>query len=214
MSTTPTSEAIKAAVAELGFYQIQDPTLGLRIEEMEKKGSQRSISSEAGLEFCISNVVEDQRIRTLLESFFRWCGLGYYQSIAEDQGHIFQFRKGVGQPDILLVQLWSKGSRVVYYGGSHLIPWFTVRAANRLWEIPLAALTREGIGGTEIFYEHGGLAILDARVAFEMKHGSPITCGFAVQDQLKTWPKLVLPKSEESARRVAELDTRTIGVHI
>ncbi|PVH70792.1 hypothetical protein DL98DRAFT_123814 [Cadophora sp. DSE1049] len=214
MSTTPTSfEVARTGVAEDGFYCIQDPTLGLRILEMEQNGSQFSSSSKAGWEFCKSNVLKDKRIRTLLESFFDWCGLGDYRRIAEDQGHIFQLRKGGEKPDILLVHLWSKGSRVVYYRGSHLIPWKSVRAANRMWEIAFAVLELAGICGTEIFFENGGLAILDARIAFEMRHGSPITCGFAVQDELRTWPKLVLPKSEDSALMVAELDTEKIGVN-
>jgi hypothetical protein len=56
-------------------------------------------------------------------------------------------------------------------------------------------------------------AILDARIAFEMRHGSPITCGFAVEDELRTWPKLVPPESEDSAQMVAELETEKIGVY-
>ena len=56
-------------------------------------------------------------------------------------------------------------------------------------------------------------AILDARLAFEMRHGSPITCGFAVKDELRKWPKLVPPQSEDSAQMVAELETEKIGVY-
>ena len=56
-------------------------------------------------------------------------------------------------------------------------------------------------------------AILDARLAFEMGHGSPITCGFAVKDELRRWPKLVPPKSEDSAQMIAELETEKIGVY-
>ncbi|CZR66035.1 uncharacterized protein PAC_15936 [Phialocephala subalpina] len=214
MSTTAISfEDARTALAEDGFYCIQDPTVGLRILEMERNGSQFSSSSKAGLEFCKSNVLKDERIRTILESSFDWCGLGYYQRIAEDQGHIFQLRKGGENPDILLVHLWSKGSRVIYYRGLHLIPWKSVRAANRMWEIPFAALARAGIHGTEIFFENGGLAILDARLAFEMGHGSPITCGFAVKDELRSWPKLVPPDSEDSAQMIAELETEKVGVY-
>lgn len=211
--TTISSEEARTALAKDGFYFIQDPTLGLRILEMERNGSQFSSSSKPGLEFCKSNVLNDERIRTVLESSFDWCGLGYYQRIAEDQGHIFQLRKGGEKPDILLVHLWSKGSRVTYYRGSHLIPWKSVRAANRMWEIPFAALARADIHGTEIPFENGGLAILDARIAFEMRRGSPITCGFAVEDELRTWPKLVPPESEDLAQMVAELETEKIGVY-
>jgi hypothetical protein len=46
-----------------------------------------------------------------------------------------------------------------------------------------------------------------------MRHGSPITCGFAVEHELRTWPKLVPPVSEVSAGIVAELETEKIGVY-
>jgi len=82
-----------------------------------------------------------------------------------------------------------------------------------MWEIAFAALVRAGIRGKETFFENGGLVILDARLAWEMGHGSPITCGFAVKDELRSWPKLVPPESEESAQMVAELETEQIGVY-
>jgi hypothetical protein len=46
-----------------------------------------------------------------------------------------------------------------------------------------------------------------------MGHGAPITCGFAVKDELRSWPKLVPPESEDSAQMVAELETEKIGVY-
>ena len=61
MSTTTISiEGARTALAEDGFYCIQDPTVGLRILEMERNGSQFSSSSKAGLEFCKSNVLKDE----------------------------------------------------------------------------------------------------------------------------------------------------------
>ena len=46
-----------------------------------------------------------------------------------------------------------------------------------------------------------------------MRHGSPITCGFAVKDELRKWPKLVPPQLEDSAQMVAKLETEKIGVY-
>jgi hypothetical protein len=42
-------------------------------------------------------------------------------------------------------------------------------------------------------------AILDAQLAFEIRHRSPITCGFAVKDELRKWLKLVLLQSKDLA---------------
>ncbi|KAK3938107.1 hypothetical protein QBC46DRAFT_266087 [Diplogelasinospora grovesii] len=219
MSTAISVKDVREALTEDGFYCIQDPRVGLGISEMEQNGSQFSPSSEAGWEFCKRYVLKYANIRTTLESY-KWCRLGYYRRIAEDQGHIFQLRKGGEKPDILLVHLWSKGSRAVYFPGSHLIPLKSVRAANRMWEVPEAALERAGIKGREIPFKNGGLAILDARLAFEMRHGSPVTGGLvvgdeltAVEDELKKWPKLVVPKLQDPDRMVDELESERINIH-
>ncbi|KAH8792165.1 hypothetical protein F5882DRAFT_437757 [Hyaloscypha sp. PMI_1271] len=46
-----------------------------------------------------------------------------------------------------------------------------------------------------------------------MRHGAPITCGFAIEDELRSWPKLVPPESEDSAQIVAELETEKISIY-
>ena len=60
--------------------------------------------------------------------------------------------------------------------------------------------------------------ILNARLALEMPHGDPITCGFVmwhdfttVQEVLEKWPKMVLPKN--AIQMVAELQDERRGVH-
>jgi len=61
MSTTAiSSEDARTALAEDGFYCIQDPTVGLCILEIERNRSQFSSSSKAGLEFCKSNILKDE----------------------------------------------------------------------------------------------------------------------------------------------------------
>lgn len=45
---------------------------------------------------------------------------------------------------------------MVYHKGSHLIGMKSVRAANGMWEVPRAALSRAGIEGSKIDFEQGG----------------------------------------------------------
>ncbi len=68
MSTTISVEDIRKALAEDGYYCIQDPMVGLHILEMEQNGSQFSPWSEAGWEFCKQNVLKDAvgQLRILL----------------------------------------------------------------------------------------------------------------------------------------------------
>ncbi|KAL2165879.1 hypothetical protein VTG60DRAFT_3693 [Thermothelomyces hinnuleus] len=217
MSTTTSTADERKALSEEGFYCIQDPIVGSRISEMERNGCQFSSRSEPGWEFCKLNVLANPNVQAALESY-KYSRLGFYRRIACDEGHIFQLRKGGGDPEILLVQLWGKGARAKYFPGSHLLLLNSVRAANRLWEVPSAALEQAGIVGKEQTFEEGGLTILNARLALEMPHGSPITCGFvvgndlvAVEKELRTWPRMVLPANE--IQRVAEMQSEAMGVH-
>jgi hypothetical protein len=58
-------------------------------------------------------------------------------------------------------------------------------------------------------------AILDARLAFEIKDGFAITFAFTTEDELKTWAKMFLPRSPELAAKVAEMESTNtkIGVN-
>ncbi|KAF4637410.1 hypothetical protein G7Y89_g675 [Cudoniella acicularis] len=213
-STTFSVEDARKSILEDGFFCVEDPVVGERVLEIAEKGS--PLLSEEGLEFCKLNVLDDERIRSILESTFEWCGLGLYRRFGSDSGHIFSFRRGGMQAglQVLVVHLWSSGSRVVYHSKSHLHSLNSVQAANGLFEIPLANLGRVGSIGTELVFENGGLAILDARLAFEIKQGSPITSVFATEDELKRWAKIILPKSEDLVRKVAEMESKMIGVNV
>ncbi|KAK0368955.1 hypothetical protein CLIM01_13690 [Colletotrichum limetticola] len=140
-STFDLDDALEAMQKD-GFYCIHDPSVGHKILEMEENRSQFSTSSFSGLEFYRLNVFQDERVRTILESSFDWCALGDYRRIREDRGHIFQLRRGGAKADILIVQLWSAKA---------------VRAANRMWEVPLAKLERAGSEAREISFEQGGM---------------------------------------------------------
>ncbi|RDH26961.1 hypothetical protein BDQ94DRAFT_123624 [Aspergillus welwitschiae] len=147
--------------------------------------------------------------------FFEWCGLGLYLRYRRDPGHIFCFRKGGPKAGlrVLIVHVWGKGSRATYYGGSHLHSLPTVGAANGLFEIPSAALRSVRCQGTDVEITNGGLVILDARLAFEIKQGSATTLAFTNKDELATWAKMTLPQSRELARKVSEMESTGISVN-
>ncbi|KAI1357123.1 hypothetical protein F5Y08DRAFT_28393 [Xylaria arbuscula] len=58
----------------------------------------------------------------------------------------------------------------------------------------------------------GYSAILDARLALEMPHGSPVTCGFATEEELQRWPKLKVPNVQQR-HQMASVSSDMIGVH-
>ncbi|KAK8036656.1 hypothetical protein PG993_008639 [Apiospora rasikravindrae] len=209
---------VKRSLAEDGFYYVDDPVVGSRIQEMERNGFQFTSSRMEGWEFCDKIVLNDTLVRNSFESFYEFARLGYYRRIAADPGHVFQFRKGSQGPDIWLVQLWGKGSEAVYFPGSHRIEPRSFRTANRLWEVVQADLERAGITRTTKLFKEGGLVILDARLSLEMPNGDPITTAFvganiqeSIDTELRKWPKLRLPKLDTQA--ITELERRHISVH-
>ena len=57
----------------------------------------------------------------------------------------------------LIVLLWSSGSRMVFYSGSHLQSLHAKAAKNGLLEIPLDRLEQAGIRPIEVDIKDGGL---------------------------------------------------------
>ena len=60
-------------------------------------------------------------------------------------------------PRALIAQLWSSGSRMVFYGGAHLLSLPAEAAKNGLLETPLDRMKQPGIKWIEVEMKHGGL---------------------------------------------------------
>ena len=60
-------------------------------------------------------------------------------------------------PRALIAQLWSSGSRMVFYSGSHLLSLPAEAAKNGLLETPLDQLKRPSIKWIEVEMKDGGL---------------------------------------------------------
>ncbi|KAK4107107.1 hypothetical protein N656DRAFT_720756 [Canariomyces notabilis] len=207
-----TAEDARKSILEDGFFLVRDPQIGERVKEMEGKGF--PYASEYGLDFCKVNVLDD-RVRTILESFFDWSGLGLYRTFGRDPDHNFLFmNRATTEMQVLVVQLWSNGSRVRFWGRSQLHALNGIAAANGLLEVPSGRLEGLGLQPTEVVLERGGLALLDARLAFNIIEGFAITFAFATQEELRTWSKMRIPKQiDRLDQKMAEMESKHIGVN-
>jgi len=61
--------------------------------------------------------------------------------------------------------------------------------------------------------EKGGLAILDARLAFKTVKGFAIYFVFATRKELEGWPKKRFPRGDYLKGKAAEMESTTIGVN-
>ncbi|OCL02210.1 hypothetical protein AOQ84DRAFT_190831 [Glonium stellatum] len=160
----------RESILEDGVFCVEDPVIGKRVDEIAKKGF--PFKTEEGLDFCKLNTLDDKRIRNVLETFFEWSCLGFYKAFGRDPSRTFSFLNRTKiEAQVLVVQLWSSGSRMVFYNGSHLQSLDAGPAANGLLEIPNSHLERAGITPTEVEMKDGGLAILDGRLGFKIVQG-------------------------------------------
>ncbi|KAJ5991668.1 hypothetical protein N7499_003798 [Penicillium canescens] len=171
------------------------------------------------------------RIRSVLEKCFDWCGLGIYRVFGSDPTHVYVFMNcpNVELPS-LTVQLWEAGSQIEYYAGSQSLELNTFDSSTGLLEVPFAHLAKSRPETVEL--ENGGMyardlasytlhmvsdawyrVITDTRLAFRIVKGLAIMFVFATREELRGWAKMVLPKDRGLEKMVAEMGTLKIGVN-
>ncbi|KAF2177368.1 hypothetical protein K469DRAFT_720701 [Zopfia rhizophila CBS 207.26] len=212
-STAFSLETAMKSLYEEGFVDLNDPEVGELVSEMEKKSF--PYLSPYGLDYCKQYVLNDTRIRSIIESLLSKCSLGHWLRYKALPGHIECFRKGGPEAGLraLIVQQWAKGSRVDYYGGSHQHDLPTEKGERSLHETSQAALDAASCKASEKEFPDGGLVIRDARLYAETKTGYAITFIFATDEVLAAWPKITLPNSPELVRKVVNMESPKIGVN-
>ncbi|KAH8756732.1 hypothetical protein F5883DRAFT_649323 [Diaporthe sp. PMI_573] len=208
---TTSSESAQDAVRNSGFYCEKDPLVGGEFLRMQREGF--TLLSKDGLEFYEVNILNNKRVRSVLDSLLLDYGLSRCRYFQSDPGHRFQFSSGgerAGQ-NVIVVLLWDKASTVTFYRGSHHLDIPGPGASNGLWEIPAAKLD---LGKAEWFaFEHGGLTIQDARTVFEIVHGTPIAAIFGTHDVLRRWSKWGLPDTPDVVQKVAEMNRTRVPLN-
>lgn len=106
-----------------------------------------------------------QRITHILASSFKRCLLGHWLRYEEYPNHIECFRRGGPKAGrkVFVVQVWSRGSEVDYYAGSHDHELVTTRSLRSLYEIPSSELARVRCVADKKKFEDGALYVPDPR---------------------------------------------------
>ena len=101
-------------------------------------------------------LIEKQRLSELLEATFPWCGLGTFLVIGSNPDHInciLAPRKG--KPEALIAQIWSRGSRAIFYKGSHQLS--IEPSAGKLLEISPKDVAVDSVEKITLDMKEGGL---------------------------------------------------------
>ncbi|KAG7424311.1 hypothetical protein Forpi1262_v014555 [Fusarium oxysporum f. sp. raphani] len=180
MSSEFSVDEAKREIYEDGFFVIENPTLGERMDV----NMAYNFSSETGFKFCYDFVLSDSRVRETIDALGRDINsqfiLAYCSGLAPDS-RILSFQPNGGdKPSHLLVHAWSKGSNSTYYGGSHQKQISKVKIETDLLRTLLPQLKNNGLVGTRLGHNEkdencrgadGCLVIYDARVSFEPRNG-------------------------------------------
>ncbi|KAF1993219.1 hypothetical protein P154DRAFT_527922 [Amniculicola lignicola CBS 123094] len=212
-SQLSSTESTRNSILENGFFFDHDAILGQLIEEMDKDSI--PFASAGGLQFCKLNVLDNPRIRPVLESFFEWFALGLYRSIGASPGD-YNFRRSdpEAKVEVLLVQLWSNGSRASFWGGSHRHQLPCVKGENNLWRVPRVSLKHLGLTPSEVTFEQGGFTILDPRIAVEVTQGTATTFAFGTKEVVSTWNPMRLPKLQDVEETVGRMESINFGMNV
>ncbi|KAF2175647.1 hypothetical protein K469DRAFT_55505 [Zopfia rhizophila CBS 207.26] len=169
------------------------------------------------------------RVRGIIELFFKWSGLGLLKAFGLSPSLVFSFlnnttnelnedtegvNKGKDKVKVLVVQLLSSDFRMVFYKRSHLHPLRAKLVRIGLLDVPQESLERDEIKPFEVKTKEGGLAIIDGRLGFRMLEGVTIMAGFAVEEELKYWSKMRLPKTMGLQRKIKDMESERIGINV
>ncbi|KAH0441705.1 hypothetical protein CcaCcLH18_01965 [Colletotrichum camelliae] len=207
-SASMSTAEIEEKLAESAYIAINDASIGERVREFQQMGF--PIETAEGLEFCRRNVIEDARIRLILETLFPWCSIGIYEVYRSSPDRIYAFMTGLNsERKAAVVRLQSPDSKVVLFDGSHTLPIRGFNASNGLLEMPSAPL--KVCEQKEINLPDGGFVVHDARVSFRSIQGYSIKFCCATRDEIQGWPKKKFPKALSS--QAAAIQTPTIGLN-
>ncbi|KAL2056592.1 hypothetical protein ABVK25_002986 [Lepraria finkii] len=207
VSASTSGQLSRVVLDEDGFVVLKGSEFGRRVRDFAGKGF--PLKSAEGLDFCKGNILNDDRVRGVIESEFPRCGLGAYTVLdtAQRKPGFFLYP---GEParQALVVQLWSNASRVLFYKGSHLGRSLQPTNGDRLLEISTDRLPMSPV---ELVFEDGGLTILDGRLCFQIIHGFALTLVFAAPERLGKFAKMILPDSPDLKAQVDRMTTAKIG---
>ncbi|KAI9749076.1 MAG: hypothetical protein M4579_007011 [Chaenotheca gracillima] len=202
LSASPSVEQMIRDINKDGFCVLKDAAKGQAAQEFETKKT--PITTAEGLDFCRAHGF-DPRITGIVESIFDWSRLGMFSALYPFPGCAHNFRVDRSGLKGLMVQIWSRGSKAVYYKGSHRLPLQPAKAHDGMFEIPHEQLNK-GSDPVVVDLEEGGLVVLDLRLAFTAFRGYAVLFVFAVQELIDHWGKIRLPHSPELENKVAEID--------
>ncbi|CRK12740.1 hypothetical protein BN1723_009782, partial [Verticillium longisporum] len=166
---------------QYGFLCLEDEAIGQKVAEVDGQGLS---TKAASWDYFQSLVNGNEDSRKILEPFLDHDNPKRCHTFGPEPGQIFCFWPQPNPPR-LVVSMWSAGSEVKLYGGSHIGDMAVVFSSNGLFEASPPSMKKAGYEPVLIRLEKGGIIILDTRMLFERKSGFTIAYGMDTTREMK-----------------------------
>ncbi|KAG9249589.1 uncharacterized protein F5Z01DRAFT_641064 [Emericellopsis atlantica] len=201
------SEDIKQAIIQDGFWTLEDATVGRHMDEIVRDDFR--IQTAKGMSLCKVAALDNLLVRPVLESFFDRSILAFYRKFGRTKGT--HFILPAPQLRILVVLVWSSGSRMILHAGSHRHDLPATMGGNGFFAITDDALPIPGIKARSVEMKEGGLAIVHSRTSWKIEEGKLIMLGFMIPDEVPHWKEMPIPVDLKDI--VMEMASDTIGIN-
>ncbi|EGY23783.1 uncharacterized protein VDAG_05221 [Verticillium dahliae VdLs.17] len=164
-----------------GFFYLEDEAIGQKVAEVDSQGLSTNVAS---WDYFKSLVIGNENSRKILEQFLDQDNPQRCHTFGPEPGQIFCFWP---QPHLLhrlVVSMWSVGSEIEFYDGSHVGDIAVVFSSNGLFEASPHSIKKAGYKPVSIRMEKGGMVILDIRMLFERKDGFTIAYGMDIATEI------------------------------
>ncbi|KAI8722785.1 hypothetical protein NCS52_00423300 [Fusarium sp. LHS14.1] len=205
----------KKSIEEFGYFCQEDPDVGQRVDAIFAEIGY-NVRNTPGLTFIKTNIFENQKVRSTVESLFPKSSLAAIKSFGPTDYDCCWINRFHPDPKALVVNLWTSDSIIMFHLRSHENHLVAQAAPNGLLKIPPESLGLPGILSRTVVMKTGGLSIMDARTGFKIIKGRTITFAFVVPDELPHWAKMGMPKGcglEALVQQMEETSDR-IGLNV
>ncbi|KAK2669752.1 hypothetical protein RAB80_015278 [Fusarium oxysporum f. sp. vasinfectum] len=180
-------------ISAAGFSVHQDARIGALVQDIIN--IKYNFYSEEGRSL-FRGVLQNDLVSNVIKPLLREPTFIFCRVFGKTRSkHCIVNRKDDARMRIVTVFCWSSESKATFYSGSHLHHLGATEASNTLLGVSDHALQHDDIYMRSQDIDAGGLALVDARCAWQITNGICIMIGIACGDEATFWKPMPFPST-------------------